>query len=457
MHEQSSTSGSGTVWQPPPLATAQPQRASSWSPPPLTPEREVEAAWTIPPVPSSERHNETVAFRLPKIRAWYLAPIGIVLLVFANADKLPGLWAEMFYRKPSEKWAKVIASQEVPALLEKGNAVSLAFTEVTTVRERAGEAVVTVRGVATAREELFESVSTEKAIADMPGKLQALQKANDRARTVQERGGSTVRGFDGGDQVLIRPVAAAGATAPFESEFTAHREGTTWKLQAMQRVHFIPADALPGRAASAFGESVVVLGTDAGTRALVELGREVDAYASRAGEAERALLQRFAAEGKDEWGKPVFPSRSLPGERYVETRQRYFEPQELDGWSEENLQYAINEMFARRGAEFGNKKVAEWFRQFSWYNPRPGSSFEEIEASMSEIEVHNVKTLGYARTAAKQAVVEQRRAAAAQAKRNAVMAQQQREAIRRQREREMGEAFLRAILGGVEAGLRRHR
>lgn len=88
-----------------------------------------------------------------------------------------------------------------------------------------------------------------------------------------------------------------------------------------------------------------------------------------------------------------------PGEQFPETRIRSLSPAEVQGWSFERLQYAINEMFARRGAEFGDKRVAGWFQQFSWYRPIRALTFDEIEAAMPPIERDNLKLLGLMRDA----------------------------------------------------------
>jgi hypothetical protein len=63
------------------------------------------------------------------------------------------------------------------------------------------------------------------------------------------------------------------------------------------------------------------------------------------------------------------------------------------------ITYAINEMFARHGAEFKDKKVTKQFEQFSWYTPRPGLSLDEIETEFSDLEKQNLKVLDRCRDA----------------------------------------------------------
>ncbi len=84
----------------------------------------------------------------------------------------------------------------------------------------------------------------------------------------------------------------------------------------------------------------------------------------------------------------------LPGERFPETRVRRVIPAELDNLSADDLRYAINEMFARRGAEFQDRDLQSTFSRFSWYRPHPGTSYKDAEAQFSPLEVSNLKLLG---------------------------------------------------------------
>ncbi|MEP7016075.1 MAG: YARHG domain-containing protein [Verrucomicrobiota bacterium] len=89
---------------------------------------------------------------------------------------------------------------------------------------------------------------------------------------------------------------------------------------------------------------------------------------------------------------------AFPGERYPDTRSRVFVAGELQSWSTDQLQYAINEIFARHGGDFPDKKeVREYFGQFAWYHPHRGSSLDQIEASLPYVEQQNVKILGEVR------------------------------------------------------------
>jgi TolA-binding protein len=89
---------------------------------------------------------------------------------------------------------------------------------------------------------------------------------------------------------------------------------------------------------------------------------------------------------------------SYPGERYPQTRQRLLTVAEVEGLGLAQLRYAINEMYARHGASFPSQPPIEaQFRKFPWYHPNPTLSFDQIEASFSEVEKENILLLGQAR------------------------------------------------------------
>lgn len=115
---------------------------------------------------------------------------------------------------------------------------------------------------------------------------------------------------------------------------------------------------------------------------------------------------------------PANPDR-WPGEQFPETRVRFLSPGELQQWPFDRLQYAINEMFARRGADFGDKRVARWFQQFSWYRPQRDLSFDQVEAAMPQTERDNLKLLGNVRDA-KRSTAQSPSAATRQSERHGV-------------------------------------
>src|ERR1043166_5097282 len=74
---------------------------------------------------------------------------------------------------------------------------------------------------------------------------------------------------------------------------------------------------------------------------------------------------------------------------------------ELPSLSTADIQYAINEIFARHQAEFPTQEISKNFAQFAWYHPQHGATFDKIEASLPPIERDNVQVLGAVRNARK--------------------------------------------------------
>jgi hypothetical protein len=113
-----------------------------------------------------------------------------------------------------------------------------------------------------------------------------------------------------------------------------------------------------------------------------------------------------AGEQSNEVGENVQNSEAantednqFPGERFPATRLDELTVPDVSESSLSEITYAIDEMFARHGAEFKDKKVTKQFEQFSWYKPRPGVSLDEIETEFSDLEKQNLKVLDRCRDA----------------------------------------------------------
>jgi len=149
----------------------------------------------------------------------------------------------------------------------------------------------------------------------------------------------------------------------------------------------------------------------------------------------------------------------MEGERYPQTRMGPIRTDELYGWTEENLQYAINEVFARHGASFTDRKISALFTRFAWYHPKPELSMEQIESSFSDLEQQNVRILHTAVLAkkedaarAQQAVAAQRQQQAAQRAQQENVRAQQEAAAKAQRE-EAARQAAQQIIGGLIQGI----
>jgi hypothetical protein len=89
----------------------------------------------------------------------------------------------------------------------------------------------------------------------------------------------------------------------------------------------------------------------------------------------------------------------MPGELFPETRLRFLADEEVGNLSLDRLRYAINEMFARHGADFPKPELKQQFQRLGWYHPRPHVDLDRIESEFSELERTNLKLLGSVRDA----------------------------------------------------------
>ena len=89
----------------------------------------------------------------------------------------------------------------------------------------------------------------------------------------------------------------------------------------------------------------------------------------------------------------------LAGERFPATRLDELTVPDVNESSLADINYAINEMYARHGAEFKDRKIAKEFSELSWYKPRPGLSLDQIENEFTDLEKANLKVLRRCRDA----------------------------------------------------------
>jgi YARHG domain len=153
---------------------------------------------------------------------------------------------------------------------------------------------------------------------------------------------------------------------------------------------------------------------------------------AQGGGEQSAGLQTSAASGDSSLLQGTFT-----GERFPVTRLRLLEENELSNWNSTNVRYAINEMYARRGYDFGDsQEVKRQFSKFSWYQPRAHLSMTEIESEFSDVERQNVKLLGKFRDVGKSAGRRQQRPVHGQ----------------RVQTPNPGEEILRSVLQGMTGG-----
>jgi hypothetical protein len=94
---------------------------------------------------------------------------------------------------------------------------------------------------------------------------------------------------------------------------------------------------------------------------------------------------------EDEWAageETASASYLMPG-----SADRYLEPSDLQGYSSDEIQLMINEIYARHGREFHTQEYIDYFSSKDWYNPVPGKSDEAIVSEFNEYEKENIKLL----------------------------------------------------------------
>lgn len=76
-----------------------------------------------------------------------------------------------------------------------------------------------------------------------------------------------------------------------------------------------------------------------------------------------------------------------------DSADRYLEVSDIEGYSHDEIQMIINEMYARHGREFHTQKNIDYFSAQDWYKPVAGKSDEEIYNEFNAYEKANVKLL----------------------------------------------------------------
>ena len=81
-----------------------------------------------------------------------------------------------------------------------------------------------------------------------------------------------------------------------------------------------------------------------------------------------------------------------PEEFYLQLDSRRITEEELDGFSQVQLQYIINSLYAMHGRTYRTPEYNEYYCSKSWYSARDISD-EEIISEMSDIMIDNLDTL----------------------------------------------------------------
>lgn len=82
-----------------------------------------------------------------------------------------------------------------------------------------------------------------------------------------------------------------------------------------------------------------------------------------------------------------------------EVTSRFLNQSEVESFSLDQLQLAINEIFARHGRCFKTAEIDSYFRSKSWYQPDASKTDEQIVAEFNEYEKANEELLEKVREA----------------------------------------------------------
>ena len=347
-----------------------------------------------PPLPSVTKSRPSHA-----VPWWQIAVVVIaVVLVALNFGRLRSLSTDLFNTKPKPEWARSVTDAQLNASLNKAAApVRFLVKQLLIQSEGSGLASVDASGTATTTEALYANAAPDDAT--LQTKLGQLQTVEQQVATLRDVAGVEIPPFNAGEFVFVKEITPAGQDASFHLQFEVERSGHGWQVKRTTTADLSPSDSFKGKPITTFGSGAAILGTDRARSAQAELSHRIDQYLARIDDAQKGAVKRFALAGRDVRGNPLFPAdHAAAGEHFSETRMRVLTADELQLLSDDKLQYAINEVYARHGAAF-DKKISSVFRKFPWYQPQPDTTLEEVEASLSKIETQNVKMLGLVRSA----------------------------------------------------------
>jgi serine/threonine protein kinase len=373
---------------PPTVGTKEP--SSNITPPPAP-----------PPLPASAQSPAaaTKSGPLHAARWWQIAALVIAAAVVAlNFGRLKALSTDLFNTKPKREWARSVIDAQLNASFNKAAApVHFLIEQLLIQSEGSGLASVDASGTATTTEALYANAAPDDPA--LQTKLGQLQPAEQQVAILRDVAGVEIPPFNAGEFVLVKEITPAGQNASFHLQFEVERSDHGWRVKRTTAAELSPSDTFRGKTIASFGSGAAILGTDRARSAQAELSHRIDQYLGGVDNAQKGAVKRFALAGRDLRGNPLFPpDHAAVDEHFPETRMRLLSADELQLLSDDKLQYAINEIYARHGAAF-DKKITAVFRKYPWYQPQADITLQEVEASLSAIETQNVKMLSFVRSA----------------------------------------------------------
>lgn len=121
----------------------------------------------------------------------------------------------------------------------------------------------------------------------------------------------------------------------------------------------------------------------------------ISAYMSQVGETDYYTDDGNMTDVNSEVLNADASSASGTMDNYLlsDSTNRYFEAEEISGYSHDEIQLMINEIYARHGRVFHSQENREYFEAMDWYEPVSGKTDEEIAREFNEYEKANVELL----------------------------------------------------------------
>ncbi len=403
-------------------------------------------AWDLKSIRRASQQLAVVRAIPKRARSSALALVAAAALCVAAWLTPTDVWGEIVARQPSGEWARTAAAAEAQSRAPASAAFDYRIDHVTVARLERGVAVVTAKGTAVTRDPLYAPATLQEGLAAAGVEAADLTPAKQMQRGLPVAAADALARAEPQPPVWIKQTVESGEAVPIEFEFEAHRDGLQW--QAAPKTALVRNDFGGGPRAD-FPGAPEPIGSEAARQQAVDYAQRTQNFLALASKAQRDArvptarvepqlqstsapkyrpLQNVAevpdvpaaAGQRAEGGFRPTPVQSfsevqesesaetaaagsapLPGERFTDTRSRILEKEEVKGWTDAKIRYALNEMFARHGADFADPSLSKWFRQFAWYQPRPDLTFDSIESQMSPTEQQNVKLLASVRDARK--------------------------------------------------------
>lgn len=110
---------------------------------------------------------------------------------------------------------------------------------------------------------------------------------------------------------------------------------------------------------------------------------------------EQTITNYMNAEDTDSADEATTSEEDTASALYLmpDSADRYLEVSDIEGYSRDEIQMIINEIYAKHGREFHTQENIDYFSAQDWYEPVVGKSDEEIANEFNAYEKANVELL----------------------------------------------------------------